>query len=109
MALTLFPPIQGYFSADADEDSDAFLSHFARNAVVVDERRTYTGHEQILQWKLGAAAQYDYTTQPFESVEQHGHTIVTAHLTGDFPGSPVDLRYRFTLRGNVIAALEIAP
>jgi len=27
----------------------------------------------------------------------------------DFPGSPVDLQYRFTLEGDKIARLEIAP
>lgn len=35
--------------------------------------------------------------------------IVTAHLTGNFPGSPVDLRYAFTLSGDKIARLEIVP
>jgi hypothetical protein len=30
-------------------------------------------------------------------------------VTGDFPGSPVDLRYRFRLEGGLIASLEIAP
>jgi hypothetical protein len=33
----------------------------------------------------------------------------TGRGTGDFPGSPVDLQYRFTLEGDKIARLEIAP
>ena len=42
------------------------------------------------------------------AVEEAGdHTVVTAHLTGDFPGNPVDLRYRFKLDGREIIALEI--
>jgi len=32
---------------------------------------------------------------------------VTARVTGDFPGSPVELRYGFTLEGASIARLEI--
>jgi hypothetical protein len=32
---------------------------------------------------------------------------VTARLTGNFPGSPVTLRYHFTLRDDTIALLEI--
>jgi hypothetical protein len=36
-------------------------------------------------------------------------TTVTGRVTGDFPGSPVDLQYRFTLEGDKIARLEIAP
>jgi hypothetical protein len=31
----------------------------------------------------------------------------TESVTADFPGSPVDLRYRFTLEGDTIARLEI--
>ena len=34
---------------------------------------------------------------------------MTSHLEGDFPGSPLDLRYFFTLDGDKIAALEIIP
>jgi hypothetical protein len=33
---------------------------------------------------------------------------VTSHLVGDFPGSPVDLRYFFVLDGDKIASLEIS-
>jgi hypothetical protein len=31
------------------------------------------------------------------------------HLEGNFPGGQVDLTNRFTLRGDLIAALEIVP
>jgi hypothetical protein len=33
--------------------------------------------------------------------------VVTAHVAGDFPGSPIDLRYAFVLAGDRIARLEI--
>lgn len=36
-----------------------------------------------------------------------GRTIVTSHLVGDFPGSPIDLRYLFVLADTKIAQLEI--
>ena len=36
-------------------------------------------------------------------------TTVTGRVTGDFPGSPVELQYHFTLDGDKIARLEIAP
>jgi hypothetical protein len=36
-------------------------------------------------------------------------SVVTAELEGDFPGSPVVLKFRFTLRAGLISALEIAP
>jgi hypothetical protein len=35
--------------------------------------------------------------------------VVSSRLTGNFPGSPVDLRFIFRLEGGKIASLEIAP
>ncbi|PYM74471.1 MAG: hypothetical protein DME10_06420 [Candidatus Rokuibacteriota bacterium] len=37
-----------------------------------------------------------------------GKTIVTGRVSGNFPNSPVELRYAFTLAGGKIARLEIA-
>jgi hypothetical protein len=36
-----------------------------------------------------------------------GKTIVAGRVSGDFPGSPVELLYVFTLGGEKIARLEI--
>jgi hypothetical protein len=42
-------------------------------------------------------------------VSVDGPTVVTAQVSGTFPGSPIQLRYRFTLRDGLIAAVTIAP
>jgi hypothetical protein len=34
-------------------------------------------------------------------------TIAAAQVTGSFPGSPAQIRYKFTLRNGKIAALAI--
>jgi hypothetical protein len=41
--------------------------------------------------------------------QKEGRYIVTSRLTGNFPGSPVDLRFVFRLERGKIAHLEIAP
>jgi hypothetical protein len=38
-----------------------------------------------------------------------GMVVVTSRLTGNFPGSPVDLRFFFRLERGKIASLEIIP
>ena len=53
--------------------------------------------------------QINYTSEPAAMVVEGEQTIVTARLVGDFPGSPVDLRYFFTLDGDKVAALDIIP
>ncbi len=100
------PPIADYFAADS-LDADAVARCFLENAVVVDEQRTYRGHAAIARWKTAAAEQYHYTSEPLTQ-ETTGHeTLVTARVSGDFPGSPATLQFHFTLDGNAIARLEI--
>jgi len=39
--------------------------------------------------------------------QKDGKTIVTNRLTGNFPGSPIELEFVFTLDGDKIKSLEI--
>lgn len=108
MAFSLPKPIADYFAADKT-DGAAVAKCFTADAVVIDEQRTYRGREAITRWKTEASSKYSYVSEPVAIDDQDGQVIVTAHLTGDFPGSPVDLRYAFRLTGSEIARLEIAP
>jgi hypothetical protein len=47
------------------------------------------------------------TVEPLGSAQKDDKTIVTNRLTGNFPGSPIELEFVFTLDGNKIASLEI--
>ncbi len=106
MSLDLPKPIDTYFTADSG-DREVVARCFTDNAVVKDEGHTYNGLAAIKQWKTDSSKKYNYTSEPFACEEKDGKTIVTSRLTGNFPGSPVDLRYFFGLEGNKIASLEI--
>lgn len=108
MPFTLPGPVAAYFAADRS-DGDAVAQCFTENAVVTDERQTHRGRDAIRRWKAEASAKFSYTTDPFALSEEDGRTVVTAHVAGDFPGSPVDLRYAFVLEDGKIARLEITP
>ena len=108
MSPDLPTPIAAYFAADRG-DGDAVARCFTERAVVMDEGHTYNGRAAIRQWRTEAAAKYNYTSEPVAVEREDGKTVVTSHLVGDFPGSPVDLRYFFVLDGNKIASLEIIP
>ena len=107
-SLDLPKPIAAYFTADKG-DAKAISQCFTQNAVVKDEGHTYKGRAAIKQWKTDASTKYEYTSEPFVCEEKDGKTVVTSHLVGKFPGSPVDLRYFFGLEGDKIASLEIIP
>src|SRR5882762_7148683 len=106
MSLDLPKPIAAYFNADRT-DSEAVASCFADNAVVKDEGHTYNGLAAIKQWKADSSKKYTYTSEPVACEDKDGKIIVTSRLTGNFPGSPVNLRFFFGLEGNQIALLEI--
>ena len=107
-SLSLPKPIAAYFTADSG-DGEAVSQFFTENAVVKVEGHTHKGRAAIKAWKADASAQYQYTCEPFVSEVKDGKTVVTCHLVGNFPGSPVDLRYFFEVEGDKIASLEVIP
>jgi hypothetical protein len=107
-SLNLPKPIAAYFTADKG-DGEAVSRCFTENAVVKDEGHTHKGRAAIKAWKTDASAKYQYTCEPLACDERDGKTVVTTHLVGNFPGSPVDLRYFFGLEGDKIASLEVVP
>ncbi len=108
MSLHMPEPVAAYFTADKG-DSEAIAQCFSDSAIVKDEGRTYEGLNEIRRWKTEIATKYVYTCEPFASETKDGKTVVTSRLTGNFPGSPVELRFFFRLDGDKIAFLEIIP
>lgn len=108
MSLPLPAPIAAYFVADKN-DGEAVARCFTDRAVVKDEGHVHVGRAGIAAWKTAASVKYNYTSEPAAMIVEGEKVIVTACLVGDFPGSPVDLRYFFTLDGDKIAALDIIP
>lgn len=107
MPIDLPAPVAAYFNADGNTARDVAQT-FTENAEVVDERQRHKGRAAIRAWKAEAAAKYEYTSKPVASeVRPDGAILVTSLVSGNFPGSPVHLRYAFTLEGDAIARLEI--
>jgi hypothetical protein len=106
--LSLPEPIEAYFAADS-RDGHAVSRCFTNDGTVMDEGKTHTGVAAIEAWKSASSAQYTYAAEPFALEKKDRKYVVTSRVTGDFPGSPVDLRYTFTLERGKIASLEIKP
>ena len=108
MSIDLPEPIAAYFAADRS-NAEALAQCFIEAAVVKDEGKTYAGRDAIKKWKADVATKFSYTNEPFESEQKNGMTVVTSRLEGNFPGSPVNLRFFFRLERGKIAFLEIKP
>ena len=101
-------PIAAYFAAD-QRDGEAVARCFTLQAVVKDEEQTHSGPTAIAAWKTAASAKYSYTSEPLTLQQQDGRYIINTRVTGNFPGSPVELRFIFSLERGRIAFLEITP
>lgn len=107
MALMLPTAIQAYFNADREGIPDAVAAAFTANGIVKDKGKTHRGRKAIRAWMADESQQYSYTVEPFMITTENGKTVVTSHAAGDFPGSPIDLRFLFVLAGDAVAELEI--
>ena len=107
MNVQLPQPLAEYFAAANEDDADRVAACFAADAVVHDEGGEMHGRAAIRAWAAEVRRKYHFHAEVRAVEEAADRTIVTAHLTGDFPGNPVDLRYRFKLDGAKIVALEI--
>ena len=99
--------IESYFRASNANDVEKLASCFSADAVVTDENETHRGTAAIREWSIKVRKKYEFKTEVLRAVEKADAVIVTAKLSGTFPGSPVDLDFKFALKENRISSLEI--
>ncbi|MDO3700105.1 nuclear transport factor 2 family protein [Micromonospora sp. C28SCA-DRY-2] len=100
--------IRRYFELAGQPDTEAYLALFADDAVVQDEGREHRGVAAIRAWRRETPLVSYEITDVAATAEG---TVVTATITGDFPGSPfAGLRFRFEeYDDDRIRRLRIAP
>ncbi len=105
--MTLPEPIETYFAAANARDADRAADCFTKDAIVHDEGGQHHGRAAVRTWVEETGRKYRFTATVTGVEAADDQAVVTAHLIGDFPGSPIDLRYRFKLADKRIASLEI--
>ncbi|HET9378621.1 MAG TPA: nuclear transport factor 2 family protein [Chthoniobacterales bacterium] len=107
MSLKLPKPVAIYLAAEQAKNIDMLALCFADDAIVHDEGRDYRGLDAIKSWKQAADIKYRYVAEPLSASIGEKTVTLLIRLTGDFPGSPVELDYTFTLANDKIASLII--
>lgn len=109
MATNLPLSLSAYFTGKNARNFAQAVSGFAPDAVVKDEHRDHVGTEEITAWVEASTAAYDDQVT-VRDVETDGNdVVVTGEVAGTFPGSPIVLRFRFTMADSLIRRLAIAP
>lgn len=104
----LLPPIASFFAHEGTHP-EAVAQCFSEDAVVLDEGHEHNGRAAVAAWNANVTAKYGFTSEPLAAETTGERTTVTARVSGSFPGSPIQLRFSFTVAGDLITRLEIAP
>lgn len=105
--MNLPEPLREYFAAANARDADRIAACFADDGFVRDEGHDIRGRDAVRAWADETGRKYRYRADVISVDETADRTVVKARVAGDFPGSPIELGYRFKLSGRHIAALEI--
>ena len=108
MTTKLVGPVASYIAAANAHDIEAIMAIFNAEAVVRDEGKDRQGIAAIREWAVEVSRKYHPTVEALDVAQAEGRTILAGRVSGDFPGSPIDLRYVFTLAGEKIECLEIS-
>lgn len=86
-------------------DSEAYANCFTENAQVFDEGKTHNGKAEIEQWIDKSNKDYRATMEPVAYDEKEN--ILSAKISGSFPGSPLVLKFHFKIDEGKIQHLQV--
>ena len=107
MRIRLPKPIDIYFASENLHDPTAIDTCFAADATVRDESKAIEGLAAIKAWRIETGKKYNHTIEPLAIAERDGKVVVTGKVSGNFPGSPINLDHVFQLENDRIVSLKI--
>ena len=104
---TLPDSVERYFEATNRFDAESAAACFEPTATVFDEEKTHVGIDAIRDWVSHTGQLYQAQATVL-GAQQNGEVLaVSTRVTGQFPGSPVELTFSFVLGAQKISRLSI--
>jgi hypothetical protein len=100
--------VRRFFAATNRWNASLTAACFTPTATVRDEDRDYKGREAIHAWVSETSRRYRPTFTPLQSFADDGVVRVKMAVSGQFPGSPVNLDYELRVQHGRISNLIIA-
>jgi NAD(P)-dependent dehydrogenase (short-subunit alcohol dehydrogenase family) len=101
--------LASFLKANNDRDIESVTACFAKDAVVYDDGQIMRGADDIRQWIARLFRQFQYVVAPTAVSESTNGAILTATITGNFPGTRVSLDYHYKTLGDKIDIMVILP
>lgn len=86
-------------------DSAAYVQCFTETAIVFDEGKTHQGKTEIEKWIDKSNKEYKAKMEPLDYNEREN--ILSAEISGSFPGSPIILKFHFDITDGKIQQLKV--
>lgn len=100
--------IASYYRALNAGQIDRARDCFSSDATVHDEEKIYRGPVEIGAWIEETTHKYQPRFEILGYEAEEGRYLITARVSGTFPGSPVELEFSFVLQNQRISSLAIA-
>jgi len=85
--------VEHYFDLAPKPDRDAYFAQFTADAVVEDEGKERHGINEIRAWRTEVPT-VSYAVADVQEMAEG--RIAAVDISGDFPGSPVQLKFTFS-------------
>jgi hypothetical protein len=99
--------ITDLIDAQNSHDAAAYANLFSESAVVFDEGRTHKGKIAIQKWIEESNAENQTVLKPISFQQHENKSVLTAEISGTFPGSPAVLDFNLVLAAGLIQSLKI--
>lgn len=99
--------VSDLLDAQARYDSVAYANCFADGAIVSDEGKTHSGRKEIEQWIADANEKYRSVMKPLAYEQMGSVGVLSAEVSGTFPGSPLVLKFHFDIHNGFIQSLKV--
>lgn len=99
--------VSDFVNAQNNFDSEASANCFSVNGIMLDEGKTYTGSVAIQGLFEETNEKYQSVMKPLKYIEDGTSSVLSAEVSGTFPGSPAVLQFHFTLKNNLIDYLKV--
>jgi hypothetical protein len=74
---------------------------------VHDEGKTHNGRKEVEQWIAEANEKYKSIMDPVTYAQEGNQSVLTANVSGTFPGSPFVLKFHFEINEGMIQSLKV--
>lgn len=99
--------VTDFINAQNNFDSKASANCFSENGIMLEEGKPYSGRVEIQSLLEETNEKYQSVMKPLKYNEGGTSSVLSAEVSGTFPGSPAVLQFYFTLKNNLIDYLKV--